>query len=210
MAKANLKIVPPNFHAEEGQQEPPGEEMQDLWSELLDSALKARPLPKTYVPTTEREESPTMSTPSREEFDAKLREMASQMETRALRTDNKIDEMLRKLETRDAVHDERLRAVSDKLQALAGDVTATRDSVGSLKTTIITTTIATGLAVTALIYTLNTSLFTAFESGKTTASALSDASNKLTQVTERLDAMSKQPPAPAAPAAGTAPSPSKK
>lgn len=217
MAKKNeLRVVDENFSVSDEVDGEPKDEIQTAWTSVLD--LLGAPIDygtgiplmeqdlnawSTFQPPPEAakwsERTPKaadMSTPTREEFDARLREIATQAENRALRTDNKIDEMLRRLEARDAVQDERLKNLADKLQTVASDTTATRDSIGSLKMTIITTVIATGLAITALIYTLNTSLFTAFESGKTTASALADASNKLTQVTERLDAMSKQTPTP--------------
>lgn len=141
-----------------------------------------------------------MSTPSREEFDAKLREIATQAENRALRTDNKIDELLHRLEKSDAVQEERLKSVFDKLQTVSNQMSETRTSVGSLKSTIVTTVIATGLGVSALVYTLNTNLFSAFESGKNTATALADASSKLSAATDRLDKISRLEISPAVPA----------
>ncbi|WP_227242452.1 hypothetical protein [Paraburkholderia caribensis] len=160
--------------------------------EMLDDAETALKSLEKPVPSTTANPENEMSTPTREEFEARLREMTTQMDNRALRTENKLDEILRKLETRDAVQDERLKGVGEKLQTISGEMEATRNSVGSLKTTVITTVLATGLAVTALIYTLNTSLFGVFESGKTTATALSDATNKLAQVSDKLDALSKK------------------
>jgi hypothetical protein len=195
MSKPNhLKLI---FTADEESEEPVNDELQAIWSNLIDSTLKH---PDTLFGDAAKhlagqpinQNQSDMSTPSREEFDARLREIATQAENRALRTDNKIDEMLRRLEARDGVQDERLKNLSERLQTLASDVTATRDSVGSLKTTIFTTAVASVLAMTALVYSLNTSLFSAFESGKTTATALSDATNKVSQATEKLDALSKQ------------------
>lgn len=193
----HLRVIPFNI-VEDDPDEDPSDEIKAYWSTLVDEAVQqskveaaAKVLREATAALGEKTIT-NMSTPTREEFEARLREMTTQMENRALRTENKLDEILRKLETRDAVQDERLKAVDAKLVTISNEMEATRSSVGSVKTTVVTTVLATGLAVAALVYNLNSSLFGAFESGKSTATSLSDATNKLAQVSDKLDALSKR------------------
>ena len=131
-----------------------------------------------------------MNSPTREEFEARIEAVESRMEARASRIESKIDQMLARVEAREAVQEERLRSLGDKMTSLAAEATTTRQSVSALKTTVITTVLATALGAIGLIYMLNTGLYGAFESGKNTATALSEAANKLAQTNEKLEELS--------------------
>ncbi len=130
-----------------------------------------------------------MNSPSREEFEARMREAAAVADARALRTENKLDEMLHRMDARDTVYQMQFQHMNEKLETVIKDVhdvrtTAARDmrdmraSMASDKTIILTTVLATGIALASLFYTFNSSLFSAFESGKSTAAGLTEANNR--------------------------------
>ena len=90
----------------------------------------------------------------------------------------------------DAVQEERLRSLSDKMTALATEATTTRQGVSALKTTVITTVPVTALVAIGLIYMLSTGPHNAFELEENTANKLSEAANKLAQINEKLEELS--------------------
>lgn len=154
-----------------------------------------------------------MENVSRPELEAKLEAIEARMDGRVASMEGKIDALFAKLDAREAVAEQREKSAEVRAQAaesrmgrIESETTAIRGDMKSLKTTIITTAVASVLAivfgVAAFNATLLSNMVASFESGKSTATAVVQATEQMKQTQEqlkaiqdRLDQQSRQKPA---------------
>lgn len=90
--------------------------------------------------------------------------------------------------------DAKLETIEARMDARIGRIEESNvrieSSLSSLKTTMIVTAISSVLAIAAINIGVIQTMFGAFESGKTTATAITQASEELKQTRERLEAIS--------------------
>jgi hypothetical protein len=128
----------------------------------------------------------TMSTPTREEIDAKLSASEARVEARLAAIEGRFGRI-------DAV----LQSISDQIKTIAADTK-------TLRQTIITTAIATGVAVILGVGAFNATVLgnmvASFESGKNTAQLNNDAAARVEKVLREFEERTKQAPTNGTPA----------
>lgn len=137
-----------------------------------------------------------MSTPSREEFNARLEAIDSRMDARVASIEGKISNLVIQLEASN----------SSNVAAIATVTEATKkneENHRSLKYWLIGTAIAAVVGLYSANIAMVQTMFGAFESGKTTASAITQATEQMKQTQDQLRAieerLAKQAPAPPPP-----------
>jgi hypothetical protein len=175
---------------------PAAKEIEALSNKLV-AALNERtaqiqaantPLP-SFDTDTEITDDPSMSTPTREEIDAKLEAMEARMDGRVAAIQASIDGFTGRME-------ERFARADDRAARLEETVRDTQASIGNLKTTIITTAIATVLAivlgVAAFNATVLSNMVASFESGKNTAAAQAEVKRQTEETATLLKQLQQQ------------------
>lgn len=134
-----------------------------------------------------------MTGPTREEIDAKLQTAEERADARVQGLTLKLDGYMMKLEERDKRIDDRFTAVSSTLTEIKSDLKETRTAMGSMKTTFIVTAISSVIAiilgVAAFNATLLSNMASSYESGKSTATALVQATEQMKQTQEQMKAL---------------------
>lgn len=127
---------------------------------------------------------------TRNELDAKLELIEARADARMSRFEERIDQAIGEMRRESA-------DLKTEMRGLRADWDG---KFGSLKTTVVVTAISSVLAIAAINIGLIQTMFGAFESGKTTAAAVSEATTQLKQtqeqlkaIQERLDEQSKRP-----------------
>ena len=137
-----------------------------------------------------------MDSLSRPELDAKLEAVEARMDARIVDLTGKIDGYMSRMDERDKRNDERFENITSSLVGMKSDIQATNSAIGSMKTTIITTGIASVIAivfgVAAFNATVLSNMVASFESGKNTATAVSDSTKRLELLQDRIEAQQKQ------------------
>lgn len=147
MTRPNLKLH--TFNRDEEQREPAPDEIQSVWPNLLDWVNKptfaggGAPLAesavstwlKSYVQkTTEASkrtpEAPEMSTPTREEFEARIETVEARMETRVERIEGRINAFLAQAEERER----RLEERDKRIETIAASAAKSAEQAVNLKT----------------------------------------------------------------------------
>lgn len=152
------------------------------------------------APISESDHTPMTSV----ELDAKLETIEARMDGRVVELAGKIDGYMGRMEERDKRNDERAANFSNSLGEMKAELHETRSEIksalGSMKTTIITTGIGSVLAivfgVAAFNATVLSNMVASFESGKSTATAVSEATKRLELLQDRIEAQQKQTAAP--------------
>ncbi|MHA4871361.1 hypothetical protein ACXZ1M_27090 [Duganella sp. PWIR1] len=149
------------------------------------------------------EEDQSMSTPTREEIDAKLETIGVKMDGRVAAIQASIDGYLGRQEESAKRLEERLTRMESDSAQVRSEIKHNADrssaEMKSLKSTIIITAVSTVLAivlgVAAFNATVLSNMLASFESGKNTAAAQTDIKRQteetavlLKQIQERLDA----------------------
>jgi len=129
--------------------------------------------------------SDQMNHPSREEIDAKLQAIEARMDARAAETAGKIDSLIVRIDERDKLYQAQFATMGEQLRDLRG-----------LKSTFITTTIATGGVVVGLVFAAMALAGASFDSGRETA--------QLTAAAEKSSSAAQQAATAANQAAGMA------
>ncbi|WNC90921.1 hypothetical protein RI103_06110 [Paraburkholderia sp. FT54] len=146
MTKPNLKVV--SFTEGEEREESPDDEVQAIWSKLIDltsgvsDALSGRE-PRTQLPTSSQSSDGKtgMSTPTREEFEARLETVEARMDARVARIEGKIDAFMAQAAERDK-----------RLEILAEHATKAAEQAGSLKSNMWLAAITVVIAVVGTYY----------------------------------------------------------
>lgn len=118
-----------------------------------------------------------MNHPSREEIDAKLEAIEARMDARAAETAGKIDSLIVKMDERDKLYHSQFVAIGEQLRDLRG-----------LKSTVITSTIATGGVVVGLVYAALALAGASFDSGRETAQLTAAAEKSSTAAQQAANA----------------------
>jgi hypothetical protein len=142
-----------------------------------------------------------MSTPTREEIDAKLETIEVRMDGRVASIEAKIDGFMARLDERGMRMDERFDRSDERMAGIETTSKETQASIGSLKSTMIVTALSTVLAivlgVAAFNATVLSNMVASFESGKNTASAQADLKRQAEETAALLKQIQAQlPPAP--------------
>ena len=110
----------------------------------------------------------SMTTPSREEIDAKLETIEARMDGRVAAIQASVDGLV-------GVLNERFRSMDERMGRIEADSRDTKGAIGNLKSTMILTAVSTVVAivlgVAAFNATVLSNMVASFESGKGTASA---------------------------------------
>lgn len=157
----------------------------------------------TYGQMTAHQEG-TQITMTSTELDAKLETIEARMDGRVVELAGKIDGYLGRMEERDKRNDERAANFASSLADMKSELHETRGemklAIGSMKTTVITTGIGSVLAIVFGIAAFNATVLSnmvaSFESGKSTATAVGEATKRLEQLQDRIEAQQKQVTAP--------------
>ncbi|WP_186148135.1 hypothetical protein [Burkholderia gladioli] len=168
----------------------------------------------SVVQTQERPNTVTMNTPTREELDAKLELIEVKMDGRVASIEGKIDKLLQSIDAAEALSTVRTRAaeshmalfdvkvdqINQRFSAVEGSVSAIQSASQNLKYWLIGTGIAVVLGIAAFNATVLSNMVASFESGKNTATSLSQTAEQLKDVQEQItkvqDALKRQPQAP--------------
>lgn len=153
--------------------------------ESASSKSTNRPLDAALEAGAQANYAEQMNHPSREEIDAKLEAIEARMDARAAETAGKIDSLIVKMDERDKLYHTQFVAIGEQLRDLRG-----------LKSTVITSTIATGGVVVGLVYAALALAGASFDSGRETA--------QLTAAAEKSSAAAQQAANAANQAAGMA------
>ncbi|WP_186257815.1 hypothetical protein [Burkholderia gladioli] len=155
-----------------------------------------------------------MNTPTREELDAKLELIEVKMDGRVASIEGKIDKLLQSIDAAEALSTVRTRAaeshmalfdvkvdqINQRFSAVEGSVSAIQSASQNLKYWLIGTGIAVVLGIAAFNATVLSNMVASFESGKNTATSLSQTAEQLKDVQEQItkvqDALKRQPQAP--------------
>lgn len=109
-----------------------------------------------------------MTTPTREEIDAKLETIEARMDGRVAAIQSSVDGLV-------GVLNERFRSMDERMGRIEADSRDTKGAIGNLKSTMILTAVSTVVAivlgVAAFNATVLSNMVASFESGKGTASA---------------------------------------
>ncbi len=139
---------------------------------------------------------PSMDNVSRPELDAKLEAVEARMDSRVASMESKMDALLARLDANAQVADVREKTAEGRMVRIEDEIKASRGDMKSLKNTMITTgigsVIAIVLGVAAFNATLLSNMLASFESGKSTATAVVQATEQMKQTHEKLQAMQEQ------------------
>ena len=127
-----------------------------------------------------------MNTPSREEFNAKIEAVEARMDTRVSSIEGKIDGLMTRMEERDKRFDERTLSIQSDITTMKRDMV---ENSRSLKYWLIGTGIATVIGLFGANITMVQTMFGAFESGKSQATAITQATEQIKQTQEQLKAI---------------------
>lgn len=134
----------------------------------------------------------TMSTPTREEIDAKLETIEVRMDARVAAIQSSIDGFA-------GVMNERFKSIDERMGRFEGVMKDTQASIGNLKTTMVVTAISAVLAivlgVAAFNATVLSNMVASFESGKNTTAAQGEVkrqSEETARLLRELDARMSQ------------------
>lgn len=126
-----------------------------------------------------------MTTPTREEMDAKLETMEARLDGRVASIDASIRGFMERM-------DERFKHSDERMDRLEASMMETRSDIANLRTTVIVTAISGGLAVVFGIAAFNatvlSNMLAAFESGRSVSTAQAEAARR----NEEAAAMIKQ------------------
>ncbi|KDR34743.1 hypothetical protein BG57_04000 [Caballeronia grimmiae] len=128
-----------------------------------------------------------MSTPTREEIDAKLEAIEARMDGRLASIDGKIDSFLARMEEREKAGEVRAESLKESLQRTNDAVSRVENSSSSLKYWLIGTAIATVVALASLNATILSNMVASFESGKNTSSAQAQVAQQIKETQELLE-----------------------
>lgn len=123
---------------------------------------------------------------TRDELNAKLESVEARMDGRLASIEAKIDGFIGRLE-------EKFGRMDDRMIRIENDLEGSKQDLKSLRTTIITTGIGSVLAivfgVAAFNATVLSNMLASFESGKNTATALTQATEQMKQTQDQLKAI---------------------
>lgn len=140
----------------------------------------------------------SMSTPTREEIDAKLETIEVRMDGRLASIEAKIDAFMARLDERFIRIDERFDRMGDRMTNVETTMKETQASISNLKTTTIVTAISAVLAivlgVAAFNATVLSNMVASFESGKNTSAAQAEVRRQSEETAALLRELKAQMP----------------
>ncbi|CAN7680305.1 hypothetical protein LJR039_005452 [Pseudorhodoferax sp. LjRoot39] len=200
VAAEAAQSVPPSVDAQNSPGEdgsPPDQETLDTVIEALrfldrqqsDLATTVEKLKVDLVriPNIPQEDNAGVSTPSREEIDAKLQALESSM-------DRRVAEFVARMDVRDVEQKAQFETMLRELRSTSEQAVATRREVRTATIALLSVVVASALATVFGLAGVLNNMVASYESGRNTATAVTTATEQLKSISDRLDKQASQAP----------------